>query len=96
MYDWYMAHPQPRTHQPVLAADAFAVQLVKAEGSAQASAVILVCAKAILAAPRAVNDTEFVLESIFKLALPVFKWTCCEKPQLTPSRGVNESQTPMG
>lgn len=70
-----MAHPQPRTQilfpahrfmQPVLAVRACVVQLVKAEGSAQAFAVMFVCARAILAAPKAVNDRRIVPESIFK------------------------------
>lgn len=60
--------------QPVLAVRACVVQLVKAEGSAQALAVMFVCARAILAAPKAVHDRRMIPGCIFKLGLPVFKW----------------------
>lgn len=78
-----MAHPQPRTQillpahmsmHPVLSVRTFVEQVVKAEGSAQTLAVMLVCARARLAAPRAVNDTSVVLESIFELTQAEFEW----------------------
>jgi hypothetical protein len=68
-----MAHPHPRTQilfplhmsmHPLLAVVACAMQLVKAEGSAQTLAVILVCARATLTTPRAINETRIVPESI--------------------------------
>jgi hypothetical protein len=68
-----MAHPHPRTQillplhmsmHPLLSVVACVTQLVKAEGSAQTSAVTLVCARARLKAPKAVNEMRIVPESI--------------------------------
>lgn len=75
MKDWYMTQPHARTqilfqsHTSIhclLSVTAFAVQLVKADGSAQTSAVILDCARVRVAPSRASKAARSLLNDMVR------------------------------